>query len=447
MIATGLVLALTPVAAVLHLLLAFPSGELGGVERVLVATMYVGAVVLQAPTYMFVPLPAPFDVFFVEDAPQVVEVAIWLQNAVGGAVLVASAVVMVRRLGASEPAQRRTLGLVTAVGIVTVLFFPVSFHLARALGLSPITLFVAQMMAVAIVPVAFVLAALRGGFARTSSLEELGVRLGSGQDTGPALRDGVAAALGDPTLQLLLRSEDGTGFVGAAVAPTFRPAVGATRGTVDVELRGSAVGAIDYDAGLLPHPEVVAAAGRVLAIALDRERLIAELQTSREDLRDSRARIVAAADRERRRVERNLHDGAQQRLTGLALLLHLARKRAADDPELDGLLSDADRELTDALAELRTLARGLHPAILTDAGLGAALETLAERSAVPVQLRDYPAERLPEQVEVTAYYVVAEALANVAKHAGASLGMSRQNAGTARSGSKWATTAAAAPGR
>ncbi len=421
LVAVGLVLSLTPIAAIMHLLLAFPSGELGRVERVLVVTMYVGAIALQAPSYVFRPLPAPFDVFVLADTPMIVDSAIWLQNVLGGLLLVGAAVVMIRRLRGSEPAQRRTLGVVTAVGIVTVLFFPVSFHLFGALGLSAITLFVAQMTAIAIVPVTFVLAALRGGFARTSSLEELGVRLGSGPDTGPALRDGVAAALGDPTLQLLLRSDDGTGFVDSAGRPASPPPPGGSRGTVDVELHGSAVGAIVYDTALLPHPEVVSAAGRVLAIALDRERLIAELRSSREAVRESRARIVAAADRERRRVERNLHDGAQQLLTGLALLLHLARRRTADDPELDGLLAEADRELTGALAELRALARGLHPAILTDAGLAAALETLAERSAVPVQLRDCPTERLPEQVEVTVYYVVAEALANAAKHAEAGL--------------------------
>lgn len=422
LIATGLVLATVPVAAVVHLLLAFPSGRLGRVERALVGTMYFAAIVLQAPSYMFVPAPAPLDVFFVADAPVLAQVGQWVQSGVGAVVLVTAAVVMVRRLrAAAHPAQRRTLGLVTVVGVGTILFTPVSFHLARLLGVDAVTLFVAQVTALAIVPVAFVFAALRGGFARTGSLEELGVRLGAGDATGPALRDGVAAALGDPTVELLLRDRDGSGFVDAGGTPAVLPPPGGTRGIVEVELRGAAVGAIAYDAALLPHPEVIAAAGRLLAIALDRERLIAELRANREAVRESRARIMLAADRERRRVERNLHDGAQQRLTGLALLLRLAATRAAGDPELGELLADADRELTDSMAELRVLARGLHPAILTDAGLSAALETLTERSPVPVDLRGCPAGRLPEPVEVAAYYVVAEALTNAAKHSGATL--------------------------
>jgi PAS domain S-box-containing protein len=142
---------------------------------------------------------------------------------------------------------------------------------------------------------------------------------------------------------------------------------------------------------------------------------------AREELAASRARIVEAGDAERRRLERNLHDGAQQRLVATSLSVRLAASRAKADPQLRGMLERAGDELSLALEELRELARGLHPAILSDLGLGPALETLAERAPVPVDVDvALDGERLPEPVEAAAYYVVAEALTNIAKYAQAS---------------------------
>jgi signal transduction histidine kinase len=124
---------------------------------------------------------------------------------------------------------------------------------------------------------------------------------------------------------------------------------------------------------------------------------------------------------ERRRLERDLHDGAQQRLVSMALSIRMARARLNEDPLVaDQLLATAGEELDSALGELRELARGIHPAVLTDRGLGTALETLANRAPVPVELAELPDERLPEAVELAAYFVVAEALTNVAKYAEAS---------------------------
>ena len=138
------------------------------------------------------------------------------------------------------------------------------------------------------------------------------------------------------------------------------------------------------------------------------------------ELRRSRARIVEAGDAERRRLERNLHDGAQQRLVSLSLSLRLAQARLTSDPAAAGeLLTAAGAELAQALEELRELARGIHPAVLTDRGLGPALESLADRAPLPVELDHVPGERLPAPVEAAAFYVVAEALTNVAKYADA----------------------------
>ena len=138
---------------------------------------------------------------------------------------------------------------------------------------------------------------------------------------------------------------------------------------------------------------------------------------ARAEITASRARIVQASDAERRRIERNLHDGAQQRLVTLSLSLRLAERQLRDDPLAAGLLEQASEELSDILQELRELARGIHPAVLTVHGLDAALEALAARAPLPVALVATPGERLPAPVEATAYYIVAESLTNVAKYA------------------------------
>ena len=152
-------------------------------------------------------------------------------------------------------------------------------------------------------------------------------------------------------------------------------------------------------------------------MALDHARLQAEVQAQLEQVRASRSRIVEAGDAERRRLERDLHDGAQQRLVTLSLALAMARDRAAADPELESLIESASKEAREALTELRELARGIHPAVLTETGLGGAIQALAERSPVPTTIIAVPDGRFPAAIEATAYFVVSEALANVAKHA------------------------------
>jgi signal transduction histidine kinase len=148
---------------------------------------------------------------------------------------------------------------------------------------------------------------------------------------------------------------------------------------------------------------------------------ITEARRADEELRASRARIVEAGDRERSRLERNLHDGAQQHLVALSLTLRMAQAKLASDPaEAEQILAGANEELAQALSELRELARGIHPAILTDRGLEAAVQALAGRTPLPVEIAASLDGRLPPSVEAAAYYIVAESIANVSKYAQAS---------------------------
>jgi signal transduction histidine kinase len=175
-----------------------------------------------------------------------------------------------------------------------------------------------------------------------------------------------------------------------------------------------------YDRSLEDDPELVETIGVAAGVALENRQLHAEVTARLAELQASRERIVTAADAERRRIERNLHDGAQQRLVTLALQLSLIRREILRDPkEAELLVSSASDELAQSLEELRELARGIHPAAL-EHGLDVALEALAQRAAVPTTVVADEGPRLPQPVEFAAYFVASEALTNVAKHASAS---------------------------
>jgi len=194
----------------------------------------------------------------------------------------------------------------------------------------------------------------------------------------------------------------------------------AGRAVTEIEHDGAKVAAIIHDAALLEEPELVRAAGAAAGLALRNERLDAELRARYEELRASRARLVAAGDDARRRIERDLHDGAQQHLVSLALTLRLARLATDDGTKAAGLLDAGIDALKQGLHELRELARGIYPAVLTERGLEAAHDGLAARAPVPVTVTVELGSRLPPALESAAYFVVSEALTNVAKYASAS---------------------------
>ena len=265
-------------------------------------------------------------------------------------------------------------------------------------------------------PALFVASTLRARTARGAVGTAI-VDLEPGAPPG-RLRDALARALGDSTLQLAFRRPDGSGYLDTSGQPVdpARPDPG--RAVMPLAADGDAV--LVHDAGLEHEPQLVKLTASAASMALEHARLQAEVQSQLEQVRASRTRIVQAGDAERRRLERDLHDGAQQRLVTLSLALGMARDRAAGaDPGLESLIESAAKEAREALVELRELARGIHPAILTETGLAGAIQALVERSPVATTMTAVPAGRFPAAIEATAYFVVSEALANVAKHAAA----------------------------
>jgi signal transduction histidine kinase len=247
---------------------------------------------------------------------------------------------------------------------------------------------------------------------------QLALELDRAPATPQGLHDALARALADPSLELFYWLPDQSAFVDAAGARVSLPVDDPRRAVTRLEHEGELLATVVHDRSLLDEPELVASAGAVARLALENARLHAQTRAQLQQVRESRTRIVSAADVERRRIERNLHDGAQQRLLALALELSQAHHRLGDraDPEVERLLAASVDELQSTVEELRTLARGLHPTVLTEYGLGAALQALTHKSPIPVTL-DICDERLPAQVEAAAYFVAAEALTNIVKHA------------------------------
>ena len=269
------------------------------------------------------------------------------------------------------------------------------------------------------VAIAFVVGLVRGRLAR-QRVADLVLELGVGEER-PALQSVIARALGDPTLELLYPAEAGDGFIDVNGQPAALPAVRSGSRTVTrIEAGGRTFAVLVHDPVVTEQPELMRSVIAAVRLALENERLAAEVRAQLGEVRASRARIVAAGDEQRRRIERDLHDGAQQRLVTLALRLQMARDGAsAVDGELGVALDAASRELEGAIGELRELARGLHPAILATEGLRPAIEALAERTPLPVTVAVL-GERVDASIESTAYFVVAEALTNVVRYADAS---------------------------
>lgn len=414
----GLPLILLPSAVYAHMVLAYPTGRIvDRVDRAAVGAIYAAALLWSLPL-----LIGSDPSSCIECAPHVPSLLFIGQinrlRLIGqgfsvlfivlGAVFV---LLVLRRIRRAAPGVRRTLWPLALAAVFGGAQF-IARSAADLFGFASWqeTLLWLDRAAGVAVPVALASGVLFTRRAR-GAVGNLVVELGNVQPGG--VRDALARAIGDPTLELALWLPDRGTWVdeqGREVEIAEAPGRAVT-------LIGDDLAAIVHDADLADQQALLEAAGSAARLALENERLHAELRAQLEELRASRTRIVRAGDDERRRLERDLHDGAQQRLLGVGLALQLVRSRVPDG-EAAELVAEAEQELREALRELRDLARGIHPAVLVDQGLGSAIKTLAGRSPVPARV-SFDGERLPPHVETAAYFVVAEALANIAHHADA----------------------------
>jgi signal transduction histidine kinase len=414
-------------AVALHLLLAFPTGRLQSpTERWIVGSAYVLTTICALPLWFFAN-PASLDcddcpenVLLVDDNETLVNALGSMLNLVGAILLGAMMVVLVLRWRRAPLAQRRFLVPVYSAGIALAILLIVSIVFQAIAGRGDELAWLAAIVPLALVPWLFLGTLIRARVIQSSAVSELIARLNEAPQRGE-LRDAIARALGDPSLEVAYWLPEDERFVDVGGHRVELPSPGSGRAVTTVERDGESVAALVHDPMLEEQHEHVQAVCSAAALALDNERLDAELRAKVEELRASRERMLSVGLEERRRLERDLHDGAQQRLVSTALSVRLARERLREEPEsAELLLSSAGDELEAALEELRELARGIHPAVLTDRGLATALETLAHRAPLPVELESLPRERLPEAVELASYFVVSEALTNVAKYAYAS---------------------------
>ena len=405
--------------ALIHLLVAFPSGRVKpGLERAVVITGWLVAAV-QPFGLLLTATPdstckrCPDNVLMVWDSPTVYDIFQIVVGTGGVAMLAGLAVVLIRRWRNSGPVQRRALAPVlwTGAAIAVVGLGSVVPSLLNSSGGVQAADY-ALISLITLVPFAFLLGLLRSNLGRADAVSALVERV-----EGASVRDALAEALGDPGLQLAYWLPDPGRYVDGDGHPYELPADAAVS---EIEYDGARVAAIVHDRELLEDPALVRAAGAAAGLAVRNERLAAELRARYEELRASRTRLVAAGDAARARIERDLHDGAQQHLVALALTLRLARSSTEDDTRTATLLDSAIDQLKLGLHELRELARGIHPAVLTERGLEAAVAGLAARAPVPVAVSTQLGRRLPPDVESAAYFVIAEALTNVAKYAHAS---------------------------
>ncbi len=290
-------------------------------------------------------------------------------------------------------------------------------------------------------PICFLLGILRTNLAR-SSLPSLVQELDDGVQPG-GLVAVLRRGLGDPSLRIAYPLPDG-GWVDANGASVAEPRTEADRAVTPIGRPGAPVAILVHDPALSADPELVAAAGAAARMALENERLQAEVLAQLEEVRASRGRIVEAGLEARRKVERDLHDGAQQRLLALSVRLQLARHEAAGSPHLEATLDGLGRDLGTAIGELRELARGIHPAALTQGGLSAATQDLADGASIPVEV-SVTSRSLLLTCESAAYFVIAEALANVTRHAAAGHAAVRVDSRRTTWWSRSPTTASAVP--
>ncbi len=417
LVVVGAAFATSVLAVTVHLLLAFPTGRLRApAARVVTAAGYVVSLGLQIPLYVYgndrVGPVTP-------DSLHIAAVAQEVQSWSGLAVMAATVVIMIARVRLASPPVRKVIAPLYGYGAFAVIFVPLGARLLRGVGAGSDVISIVQLTLLAGIPVVIAVSLFTGRFARTGELTELGSWLNANSAGRPAeLADALARTLGDPSLRILFRDAGDDRYLDADGATVEAPAPESGRALSEIRIDRRHVGALEYDAELVDDPQMVRKAGDIVALAVDRERLTAELRAAELALRRSRARVVDATDRERRRIATDLHDGIQARLVLLAV----------DAQRLAGTLQGSTREQAITLrkeidrtaADLRALVRGVMPSALLEGGLVAAVVDLTDRLPMPVVLDvDVPDGSVEGPIESVAYFVVAEAVSNAVKHSGA----------------------------
>ena len=398
----------------LHVFLAFPTGRLENrFQRVLLGTAYATAIGLEL-VRMTLGGFGPHNLLEISANPGAQEALTRIQlSAVAAFCLVGVGLLVVRRRRVVQPLRGSLALLYDAFGLALVM---VALLLGSLVFGGPAVAEIrwATFATLGLAPAAFLVAILHSRLAR-SAVGDLVVELRG--DPEPAeLQDALARALRDPSLELVYWLPEFGSYADLHGRPVVLPSKDGTAITL-IDREGAHVAALLHDPALEDEPELLEGVTAAAGIAIDNGRLHAELRARLQELRGSRARVIEAGQKERQRLERDLHDGAQQRLIALSLDLSRLEVRLEADPEARTRLDQARGEISKSLDELRAVARGIHPAVVSGHGLQVALEQLVARAPVPVRLNVALEGRLPEHLEVAAFYLVSESLTNIGKHA------------------------------
>jgi len=419
--------------AILYLILAFPSGRLvGRVDRALFGAAVAIVALLFLPTAALIesypvvrPLSGcdtecPPNFFMVLDStPGFVEPMRTVREVLLVLVFLTVAVRLLDRIRHATRLVRRTVTPVLAAAVVRLGAY-VSFLPARRIAPSSAAVDALGWVLLLTLPaiaLGFLVGVVRWRLHVADAMERLARSVIAGRD--PArLRAAMRTALEDPTLEVAYRMPGARGVWVGPDGQRIDPERAGPRSVTAITNNGGPSVVVVHDPALAEHRDFVTAAASVAQFATENERLTARLRSSLRELEESRMRIVAAADKERRRIERDLHDGAQQRLVALRIKLELADELMTTDPDhAQTLLRETESELDEALEDVRSLARGIYPSLLADQGLREALRAVALRAPLRTSLECKGIGRYPPEVESAVYFSCLEALQNAAKHA------------------------------
>ncbi len=420
------------VLAVFYVVFAFPEGRIESrVAWALLGTTALERLGSYVPSLLFSPTVSgnfpqaacnaacPANGFMIADRPTIAdgflssEIAIYVRLAVRSAICV----YLIYRLATATKPRRRAL-VPVYVPVLIALAPILVFYLVR-LGLVHLdagalsTLSWVGTIGIGALPYGFLLSVVVSTLFAAAALKMIVSRLVE-SPSAAQLRATLADALDDRSLELGFRLEREGGFVDSSGTPLASTPPG--QSSSPITQNGETVAVILHDAALDTDPELVAAAGQAMLLAVENGRLTAELGSTTTELHATRARVVTAGDAERRKIERDLHDGAQQHLVALSIKVGLARDLA--DPEAVARLDGMGKELDEILEQLRDLAHGLYPTVLRDLGLQAALVALVGQSVSPAKVEAPAIGRYSEEIEAAVYFCCAESLQNVDKHAG-----------------------------